>query len=126
MKPYYSTLAFRNSFRATWEATHRTNSRQYRRRVLRTALTFFYEDGGNIVTAPAPRKNSFAWAARCDCRNDHASSSGRCNARDVTDPTRTKADNFAACERCRANCPCGQGQQNPLAAEQEANYQNSL
>jgi hypothetical protein len=50
-----------------------------------------------------------AWSARCDCRNNHNSASGRCNARNITDPTRTQADNFAACEDCRANCPCGNG-----------------
>lgn len=50
-----------------------------------------------------------AWSARCDCRNGHSSSSGRCNARNVTDTTRTEADGFAACEDCRENCPCGKG-----------------
>ena len=50
-----------------------------------------------------------AWSARCDCRNNHASSSGRCNNRDVTDPTRRSEDMFAACESCRQHCPCGTG-----------------
>lgn len=60
-------------------------------------------------------KNTFATSARCDCRNNHSSSSGRCNARDVVDPTRP-AGGFAACERCRANCPCGGGDVKNTAA----------
>ena len=45
-----------------------------------------------------------AWSARCDCNNNHNSASGRCNTRNVTDPTRFHADGFAICERCRAFC----------------------
>lgn len=51
----------------------------------------------------------FSWGARCDCRNNHSSASGRCNARNVKDPTRRESDNFVACESCRASCPCGNG-----------------
>jgi len=49
-----------------------------------------------------------AWSARCDCRNDHSSSSGRCNARNVTDVTRD-AGEIAICEKCRSCCPVGRG-----------------
>jgi len=45
-----------------------------------------------------------AWSARCDCRNDHNSASGRCNTRDVTDHTRFHADGVAICAGCRAFC----------------------
>ena len=45
-----------------------------------------------------------AWSARCDCRNNHNSASGRCNTRDVTDHTRFHADGVAICVRCRAFC----------------------
>ena len=45
-----------------------------------------------------------AWSARCDCRNNHNSASGRCNTRDVTDHTRFHADGVAICDRCRAFC----------------------
>jgi len=44
-----------------------------------------------------------AWSARCDCYNDHNSCSGRCNVRDVTDPTHKKGE-VALCERCRREC----------------------
>ena len=50
-----------------------------------------------------------AWSARCDCRNNHNSASGRCNSRDVTDPTRFVGDEFAVCEGCRLHCPVGSG-----------------
>lgn len=42
----------------------------------------------------------YAWSARCDCYNGHNSSSGRCQARNVTDPTR-KPNEEAFCEYCR-------------------------
>ena len=45
-----------------------------------------------------------AWSARCDCRNNHNSASGRCNTRDVTDHTRFHADGVAICKGCRAFC----------------------
>jgi len=45
-----------------------------------------------------------AWSARCDCRNNHNSASGRCNTRDVTDHTRYHADGVAICDGCRASC----------------------
>lgn len=45
-----------------------------------------------------------AWSARCDCRNNHNSASGRCNTRDVTDHTRFHADGVAICDGCRAFC----------------------
>ena len=43
------------------------------------------------------------WSARCDCRNGHGSASGRCNARDVTDPT-AKPGGAVLCESCRRDC----------------------
>lgn len=58
-----------------------------------------------------------AWSARCDCYNNHPSSSGRCTCRfsgndlkknGVTDPTRNEGD-VAICEECRANCPVDKG-----------------
>lgn len=52
-----------------------------------------------------------AWSARCDCYNNHNSSSGRCNRRNVEDPTR-ESGKGAYCERCRRECPAGDG---PLA-----------
>jgi hypothetical protein len=67
---------------------------------------------GEKLLKPLPansRANVFAWSARCDCRNNHNSNSGRCNVRNVTDQTRTELDRFAACERCRRECPCGNG-----------------
>lgn len=65
-----------------------------------------------------------AWSARCDCRNDHNSSSGRCNTRNcgtpggygVTDPTRVDGE-VAICASCRVNCPVGAGSQKDLARE---------
>lgn len=50
-----------------------------------------------------PRK----WAARCECYNGHASASGRCTARNVTDPTTTASHDAVACEECRAECMKG-------------------
>lgn len=46
-----------------------------------------------------------AWAARCNCRNDHNSASGRCNARDIVDPTATRPEDAVYCESCRQRCP---------------------
>lgn len=46
------------------------------------------------------------WSARCDCRNDHNSNSGRCNARDVVDPT-AKQGGAVYCEDCRRDCKDG-------------------
>jgi hypothetical protein len=52
---------------------------------------------------------SMAWSARCDCRNDHHSSSGRCTCRrdggedGVTDPTRRRGE-VAICSHCREHC----------------------
>ena len=45
-----------------------------------------------------------SWSARCDCRNGHNSSSGRCNNRDITDPTRKDGEG-AFCANCRTTCP---------------------
>lgn len=63
-----------------------------------------------------------AWSARCDCYNNHPSSSGRCTCRysktddgytdGVTDPTR-HAGEAAICEECRNNCPAGKGNRQP-------------
>lgn len=61
-----------------------------------------------------------AWSGRCDCRNNHASSSGRCNTRQcghknyVQDPTRPAFDEngnhqTAICADCREHCPIGNG-----------------
>lgn len=44
-----------------------------------------------------------AKAARCECYNGHNSSSGRCNVRNVTDPTHREGEP-AICERCRREC----------------------
>lgn len=51
------------------------------------------------ATAPAPGK----WSARCDCYKGHNSASGRCNARDVTDP-QAAGNDAVLCERCRREC----------------------
>ena len=54
-----------------------------------------------------------SWSARCDCRNDHNSSSGRCSVRDwgkgIEDPTRFYGD-IMLCEYCRKMCPLGEGE----------------
>lgn len=45
------------------------------------------------------------WSARCDCYNNHESSSGRCQSRNVTDPTaRPETNDGVYCEECRAKC----------------------
>ena len=46
-----------------------------------------------------------AWAARCQCYNGHASASGRCNQRNVTDP-HAEPGKAVMCESCRKEC-CG-------------------
>lgn len=59
------------------------------------------------------------WSARCDCRNDHNSSSGRCNARDVTDPHAVPGG-AVLCELCRLHCTAhvyGTGSSNPYPTE---------
>lgn len=43
------------------------------------------------------------WAARCECRNGHSSTSGRCNVRDVVDPVALPGG-AVMCERCRKEC----------------------
>lgn len=43
------------------------------------------------------------WAARCECYNSHNSSSGRCNARNVTDP-HAAAGGPVLCKWCRESC----------------------
>ena len=43
------------------------------------------------------------WSARCDCRRNHNSTSGRCNVRNVTDP-HAKPGDAVLCERCRRDC----------------------
>lgn len=43
------------------------------------------------------------WSARCDCRNGHNSNSGRCNERDVTDPT-SAPGKVVFCSACRSKC----------------------
>lgn len=60
-----------------------------------------------IDPCPAPQSMGMrkpASSARCDCRNGHSSASGRCNARNIVDPTRYEGE-VAFCEGCRANCP---------------------
>ena len=44
------------------------------------------------------------WSARCDCYKGHSSASGRCNHRDVTDPTATQTGHGVICEDCRREC----------------------
>lgn len=44
-----------------------------------------------------------AWGRRCDCRKGHASASGRCNNRNVEDPT-AKEGEPVYCLTCRAYC----------------------
>jgi len=65
--------------------------------------------------ATAEQEAPPAWSGRCSCYSGHNSSSGRCTARNVTDPTRT--GHSAICESCRKHCPCGNG---PRAATQTA------
>ena len=43
-------------------------------------------------------------AARCECYAGHNSASGRCNARNVVDPTATRAGDPCWCESCRIDC----------------------
>jgi len=61
-----------------------------------------------------------AWSGRCNCYNEHRSSSGRCRCRTsrlpetgeyiggVLDPTRYENE-LAICEDCRKYCPAGNG-----------------
>lgn len=65
------------------------------------------------------KPTSPAWSARCDCYNSHNSSSGRCNNRDVTDPTATEGQP-AKCERCRREC-CKPEPTKPVGDQLEAN-----
>lgn len=48
-----------------------------------------------------PAKNRF-WVARCECRNGHNSSSGRCNTRDIVGTRMPGGAIF--CDRCRDEC----------------------
>jgi len=71
------------------------------------------DDGCRITNKETLMKSTsdeikVAWSARCDCYHDHSSSSGRCNVRNVTDPTRPQGA-LAICESCRSDCPIGEG-----------------
>lgn len=48
-----------------------------------------------------------AWTARCSCYRGHESASGRCQARDVHDPTRAPGE-AAICNSCRDHCGNGE------------------
>jgi hypothetical protein len=52
------------------------------------------------------KRDGGVWSARCDCRNDHNSNSGRCNARNVIDPSADPLDPQSAvyCDSCRHRC----------------------
>ena len=52
----------------------------------------------------AEPKNGERWGARCDCYKGHNSASGRCNNRDVIDPTPGTLQSPVLCERCRKEC----------------------
>ena len=60
-----------------------------------------------------------AWSARCNCYDGHNSASGRCHARNVTDPTRHEGQ-AAICEACRAGCPAGSGDRKAVTDERMA------
>jgi len=50
------------------------------------------------------KEKGIAWAARCNCYNRHRSNSGRCQNRDITDPTKEFGKMGAICEECRMHC----------------------
>lgn len=55
-------------------------------------------------SAKAAKDAGAAWSARCDCYSGHASASGRCTARDVTDPTQAPGSKAVRCTDCRETC----------------------
>jgi hypothetical protein len=52
---------------------------------------------------PAPHE-PWQWSGRCDCRNGHNSSSGRCTRRDVVDLTATEHASAVRCAECKTSC----------------------
>ena len=58
--------------------------------------------GGRDGLGRGPAKPGHA--ARCECYAGHNSASGRCNARNVVDPTATRAGDPCWCESCRIEC----------------------
>ena len=56
-----------------------------------------------ITTQGRTRRGRGQWAARCGCYAGHSSSSGRCNNRNVFDPSAREGD-AVHCADCAADC----------------------
>jgi hypothetical protein len=66
------------------------------------ATPTFAERVAALAAAAPPHRQGHS--TRCDCYHGHASASGRCNVRNVEDPTATQAGDAVFCSRCRAEC----------------------